>query len=184
MDSLHLKQAVSACKRGGIIAYPTEAVFGLGCLPMDKQAVDKILKLKKRSVEKGLILVAADIQQLANYVDFENVNNVEPIHDSWPGPTTWLVPAKAETPAWLTGMHETLAVRVSANECIKELCKDLGPIVSTSANPQGLSPAKSSEKVKDYFPTEIDYIIPAEITGHSNPTEIRDALSGNIIRAG
>lgn len=182
MNPLYLKQAIEACESGGVIAYPTEAVFGLGCLPMNEASVNRILDLKQRSVDKGLILVAANIQQLEDYVDFEKLANPESIFKSWPGPVTWLIPAKPDTPPWLTGEHSTLAVRVTAHTLVIELCKRLGPIVSTSANPQGSEPARSSEAVEAYFKRELDYIIPAKITEKSNPTEIRDGLSGDIIR--
>ncbi len=183
MNSLYLKQAIHICEMGGIIAYPTEAVFGLGCLPLDEQAVRRILKLKHRSERKGLILVAASIEQLDMFVDFSKVKNLQTIRDSWPGSVTWLVPAKETTPYWLTGDHKTLAVRVSSNPVVRALCEELGPIISTSANPQAASPAKSSQQVYSYFKTGIDYIIPANITNILEPTEIRDAQTGNIIRS-
>jgi L-threonylcarbamoyladenylate synthase len=183
MNSQHLKQAIHICQRGGIIAYPTEAVFGLGCLPLNENSVQRILKLKQRSVRKGLILVAASIEQLERFVDFSKVKDSQTIHDSWPGSVTWLVPARDTTPYWLTGDHKTLAVRVSAHSVVRALCEALGPIVSTSANPQAASPAKSSQQVSSYFKTGIDYIISANITNILEPTEIRDAQTGNIIRS-
>jgi L-threonylcarbamoyladenylate synthase len=182
MNSLHLKQAIQTCEAGGVIAYPTEAVFGLGCLPMNQHSVDRILKLKHRSIDKGLILVAAHIEQLDEYVSFEKLTNLEQIHASWPGPVTWLVPSKAKTPSWLTGAHNTLAVRVSAHPLVHALCSALGPIVSTSANPAGAKPATTSQRVRAYFGDNIDYIVPAIITNRMNPTEIRDAQTGDIVR--
>jgi L-threonylcarbamoyladenylate synthase len=183
MNPLHLKRAIHHCKKGGVIAYPTEAVFGLGCLPLLEQSVDRILKLKDRSVDKGLILVAANIEQLNEFVDFSKIENTQVIYDSWPGPVTWLIPSNQNTPAWLTGSHKTLAVRVSSHPIIQALCKELGPIVSTSANPSSAEPAKTSNEVRVYFQTGVDYVIPANISNNLTPTEIRDALSGNIIRS-
>ena len=183
MNSLHLKRAIAICKEGGVIAYPTEAVFGLGCLPLNENSVNKILKLKDRPVEKGLILVAFNIEQLQPFVDFSKVeNNIENITKSWPGPITWLIPAKPETPTWLTGQHKTLAVRVSAQPLVRDLCEKIGPIVSTSANPSSAEPAKSSEKVREYFQNRVDYVIPANISNNLSPTEIRDGQTGNILR--
>jgi len=184
MNSLHLKRAIHICEMGGIIAYPTEAVFGLGCLPLHEQSVHRILKLKKRPVSKGLILVAASIEQLDPFVDFSKVKNLEVIQNSWPGPVTWIVPAKQTTPFWLTGDHKTLAVRVSSHSIVRSLCEKLGPIVSTSANPQAAEPAKTSQEVRSYFHTDVDYVIPASISNTMKPTEIRDANSGDIIRSG
>lgn len=182
MNSLHLKRAIHICKEGGVIAYPTEAVFGLGCLPLNEPAVYRILKLKDRPVSKGLILVAAHIDQLNTFVDFSKVKNVDDIYNSWPGPITWVVPARPTTPSWLTGDHETLAVRVSSHPIVRSLCEELGPIVSTSANPQAAEPAKTNQEVRSYFQTEVDYVIPANITNTLRPTEIRDARTGDIIR--
>ncbi len=184
MNSLHLKRATHICEMGGIIAYPTEAVFGLGCLPLLEQSVYRILKLKKRPVSKGLILVAANIEQLNVFVDFSKVNNSQAIKNSWPGPVTWIIPAKPTTPSWLTGEHQTLAVRVSSHAVVRAICEKIGPIVSTSANPQAAEPAKTSQEVRSYFQTEVDYVIPARIANTMKPTEIRDAQSGDIIRSG
>ena len=184
MNSLHLKRAVHTCKTGGIIAYPTEAVFGLGCLPLYEHSVRRILKLKHRSVRKGLILVAASIKQLEMFVDFSKVKNLQTICNSWPGSVTWLVSARQSTPYWLTGTHKTLAVRVSSSPLVRALCEECGPIVSTSANPKSGNPAKSSVQVHSYFQTEVDYVIPANITNLMKPTEIIDAQTGNIVRIG
>lgn len=167
---------------GGVLAYPTEAVFGLGCLPFDEQAVRRILKLKQRSVHKGLILLAANIEQFSMFVDFSKVKNLQHIHDSWPGPVTWLVSARYQVPYWLTGCHNTLAVRVSSCPTVQSLCEELGPIVSTSANPQSFEPAKSDQQVFRYFHDEINYVMPANIVNTLKPTEIRDAQTGDIVR--
>ena len=182
MNSLHLKRAVQICESGGVIAYPTEAVFGLGCLPLNEQAVERILSLKQRSVSKGLILVAATIKQLESYVNFSEIKNLQSIYDRWPGPVTWIIPAKPIVPTWLTGEHETLAVRVSSHPIVNALCSELGPIVSTSANPSSANPAKTNQQVRTYFGRHVDYVIPANITNLMNPSEIRDGLTGNIVR--
>ena len=119
------------------------------------------------------------------YVDFDKVPRLrlESIEKSWPGPVTWLIPAKKYTPYWLTGDHDTLAVRVSAHPLIKALCDCLGPIVSTSANLHGSSSARSTQRVRAYFRDNVDYIFPGNISKKRNPTEIRDGLSGKIVRA-
>lgn len=182
MNSSHLEQAINTANNGGVIAYPTEAVFGLGCLPLRKDSVNKILELKQRPVEKGLILVASSLEQLEDFVCFDNLPLMDKIRESWPGPITWLIPARKSTPDWLTGKHDTLAVRLSAHSVINALCQKLGPLVSTSANPAGAPPAINSQEVLTYFETGIDYVIPGKIENNMNPTEIRDAQNGNIIR--
>ena len=182
MNKLHVQKAIAVCKVGGVIAYPTEAVFGLGCVPTNKHSVHRILKLKRRSIRKGLILIAGEISQLEEFVDFSKIINVQAVFHSWPGPVTWLIPARRMTPVWLKGEHRTLAVRVSSCNLIKSLCSELGPIVSTSANTHNAAPAKSFQRVRTYFPKGIDYVIPAKIANNDNPSEIRDAQTGNILR--
>jgi len=183
MNKLHMQKAISTCRAGGVIAYPTEAVFGLGCIPIYEHSVRRIIRLKRRSIRKGLILVASETEQLEEFVDFSKIKNLKTVFDSWPGPITWLIPSRQTTPFWLTGEHKTLAVRVSSHNLIKSLCADLGPIVSTSANPNNARPARSSQRVRSYFHQKIDYVIPAKIVNNKNPTEIRDAQTGNILRS-
>lgn len=182
MNSLHIKRAIQICEKGGVIAYPTEAVFGLGCLPLNEKSVHKILELKDRSIKKGLILVSANIKQLEEFVDFSMIEDTEPIYSSWPGPVTWIVPVLENIPEWLTGEHDSLAVRVSSNPVVQSLCEQLGPIVSTSANPESLEPAKTNQQVRMYFGEAVDYVIPANISNTLKPTEIRHAQTGKIIR--
>jgi L-threonylcarbamoyladenylate synthase len=182
LNDWHLKLASRSLRRGGVIAYPTEAVFGLGCLPLDYDAVSRILKLKRRAMSKGLIVVAADYRQLHSYVEFPDQDVFERILASWPGPVTWLIPAKKYTPVWLTGSHRTLAVRVSSHPLVRAICSIAGPLVSTSANPGGCLPAKTPARVRSYFRSEIDYILPGSPGPQQNPTEIRVASTGDVVR--
>lgn len=169
---------------GGIIAYPTEAVYGLGCLPDKRDAVYRLLLFKKRSISKGLILVAAFPEQLEKYVCYPGATVRERVLASWPGPVTWLLPAKRETPAWIKGSHTTVAVRVSGHPVVRALCREVGALVSTSANPGHKSPARTLRKVVEYFGHTLDYIVPGMVGGLTGPTEIRNAVSGEIIRPG
>ena len=181
-ESLELQPAINACLQGGVIAYPTESVFGLGCLPNNQNAVEKILAFKNRSADKGLICIAAEISQLDSMVDFSAIPNVDSIFSTWPGPVTWLIPALSSTPKWLTGVHDTLAVRVSADPIVRSLCLEVGPLVSTSANPEGMPPAYDSAQVRKYFKEKLDFIIEASLSTDNQPTEIRHGVTGEIIR--
>ena len=107
MTPWRLRQAVRALRHGGIIAYPTEAVYGLGCDPLNAAAVLRLLALKNRPMDKGLILIASDFQHLAPFVHAPDPDIMRRISATWPGPVTWLLPAKAETPTWLRGAHDT-----------------------------------------------------------------------------
>lgn len=183
MNDAIFKAAVNSLKQGGILAYPTEAVYGLGCDPDNKAAVMKILTLKQRPVEKGLILIAADIEQLYRYLEPAALQQNPAILKSWPGPNTWLIPCKPTTPVWLTGTHKTLAVRVTAHPLVARLCRAFGkPLVSTSANTSGSEPARSADELKARFNAPLDFIIQGETSGAAQVSRIRDALTGDFIR--
>ncbi len=185
MTPFHLREAVRALHNGGIIAYPTEAVYGLGCDPLDADTVLRLLALKRRPVEKGLILVAADFSQLQPYLLPLAAPLAQQVAADWPGPVTWLLPARPDVPRWLRGAHDTLAVRVSAHPEVAALCRAFGgPIVSTSANPATLPPARNALTVQRMFGGGVDFILHAPLGGLERPTQIRDGRSGRIIRAG
>ena len=183
MKSWRFHNALGALQDGGVIAYPTEAVIGLGCDPWDKAAVEKVLWLKRRPVDKGLIVIAADTGQLLDLVDFSRIPEPARVTASWPGPVTWLAPACPDTPCWLTGRHDTLAVRVSAHPGVRELCDRAGPLVSTSANPSGCLPARSVRRARAYFGLDVDCYVPGNVGAEARPSVIRDARSGRVVRA-
>lgn len=187
LSELTLKQlaeARSVLLAGGLIAYPTEAVFGLGCDPDNPQAVVRLLALKQRPVEKGLILVAANYQQLLPYVDDQALpaDRRQTIFASWPGPVTWVMPARSSVPNWLTGDFDAIAVRVSAHPDVAALCLAFGkPLVSTSANLSGYPPARDVDEVRLQFGERV-HIVYGHTQGRSSPSTIRDALSGHLYR--
>ncbi len=170
---------------GGVIAYPTEAVYGLGCDPLNGHAVHRLLALKRRPVKKGLILIAAHADQLTPYVESLPAAQRAAIEASWPGPVTWLLPAREGCPAWLRGEHETIAVRVTDHPLVAALCHAYGgALVSTSANRAGQPPARSALGVRRIFRFGVDFILHGETGALARPTEIRDACSGRVIRQG
>ncbi|HET9679570.1 MAG TPA: L-threonylcarbamoyladenylate synthase [Gammaproteobacteria bacterium] len=177
-----ISTAHKVIRNGGVIAYPTEAVYGLGCDPWNESAVHKILGLKQRDINQGLIVIAADFAQLEPLLKPLPENIRQHVFATWPGPVTWLIPASDACPRWLTGEHATLAVRVSAHPLVQTLCQQTGPLVSTSANPHGQPPARDAQTVRRYFADRIDYIVEGEVGGSEKPSEIRDAVSGAIIR--
>ena len=144
MKSWHINYARRVLENGGVIAYPTEAVMGLGCNPWNEDAVAKVLRLKRRPAGKGLIVVASNMGQLSAVVDFSKVTRQEEITGSWPGPVTWLVPAGSATPPWLTGQYETLAVRVSAHPVVRQLCDKAGLLVLNQRQPVRLHPGQDA----------------------------------------
>lgn len=183
---ISLMQAVALLKTGGIIAYPTESVFGLGCDPDNEQAVQAILTIKQRPIEKGLILIADNYQQLLPYIDDNQLTQAQKAlaFATWPGPFTWLMPKKSSTPYFLTGQFDTIAVRVSAHPLVKQLCQAYGKaIVSTSANRSGQPATKTAEEVYAQLSSHIA-IIDGPVGNSLKPSEIRDIFTGELIRAG
>lgn len=179
-----INQAVKLLQQGNIIAYPTEAVYGLGCDPDNLEAVSKLLQLKQRPKNKGLILVAAEYAQLMPYLQPLANDIREKIFASWPGPVTWLIPVKPQVSELLCGEHSSLAVRVSAHPVVRELCLQFGKaLVSTSANLAGHEPARTATEVQQQFGDKIACIVDGETNPDAKPSEIRDAITNKIIRA-
>ena len=135
MNRLAIRRAARIVRGGGVIAYPTEAVFGLGCLPRERAAVGRVLAIKRRSWRKGLILIGADLAQLERYVVLPAEPRRSQVLATWPGPYTWVLDARADAPRWITGGRSSVAVRVTAHPVARELCLAVGEaLVSTSAN--------------------------------------------------
>jgi L-threonylcarbamoyladenylate synthase len=178
-----MRLAARIIHRGGVIAYPTEGVFGLGCDPLQQMAIERILKFKRRSVTKGLILIAADFAQLQPYLLPLTAQIRARLEATWPGPVTWLLPARSDVPRWLRGWHDTLAVRVTAHPVAASLCRRVGyAIVSTSANRAARPPARTVLQARKYVGSYIDYILPGEIGKRVGPSEIIDGRTGQRIR--
>lgn len=182
-EDAQLDEAAKILKQGGVIAYPTEAVYGLGCDPANITAIIRILTLKQRDKEKGLILVAANFEQLKPYLLPVTQEIENKLLASWPGPVTWLIPAKETTSAYIKGRFATIAVRVSNHPVVKSLCEKFGgAIISTSANIATQEAARTAKQVKDIFPDSLDMIVSGETDINANPSEIRDALTDTVIR--
>ncbi len=179
----HLRQAARYFWLGGLIAYPTEAVYGLGCNPLDGDAVQHLLKLKQRPIEKGLILIASDFNQLRPFVIEPAAEIMLPVLASWPGPATWLLPAAPELPRWLTGRHNSIAVRVTAHPLAAKLCHACkSPLISTSANLSGQQPVRNTLALHNQLNGQVDFILNGKVGRLKQPTPIRDAMSGAFIR--
>jgi L-threonylcarbamoyladenylate synthase len=178
-----LRLAGRALRAGGIVAYPTEAVYGLGCDPLRADAVARLIALKARPPAKGLILIGAEFAQLAPFVKAPGNATMRRVMASWPGPHTWVFDAAPDVPRWLTGGRGTIAVRVTAHPAAAALCRAFGgAMTSTSANRAGLPPARSPLSVRRQIPRGIDVILHAELGGLARPTTIQDARSGHLLR--
>jgi L-threonylcarbamoyladenylate synthase len=182
---LDTSSAVEQLRKGNIIAYPTEAVYGLGCDPHNESAIRKLLDLKARSESAGFVLIASDFEQLNPWVDDVEPELITKARQSWPGPVTWLFPRAPQVGNMVAGDHTTIAVRITAHEPSRALCKAFGSaLISSSANTHASEPARSAEQVEDYFGNQLGGILAGPLGEPGRPSEIRDLLSGNIIRHG
>ena len=183
-------QAQLTLAEGGVIAYPTEAVYGYGCDPFNESAVVRLLDIKARPWQKGLILIAANMAQLAPLLAPLTVHQQQQLRDSWPGPVTWLIPDPGHwVPQWVKGEHDAVAVRVCGHPLARRLCEQWGgPIVSTSANRSGETPCYSELPLRlrlQRLPLccQPDVIVGGATLGLQNPSVICDLSTGKIIRA-
>lgn len=175
---------VTAFNEGEVFVYPTEAVMGIGCDPDNPAAVERILSLKSRPVEKGVILIASNYSQLLPYVNDNAIpmDRRTEIFSSWPGPVTWLLPKSARAPDWITGGQPKIAVRVTSHPVVRALCDKVDkPLVSTSANPSGESPAVTLAQAKSYFGESVHYI-EGDLGQQAKPSTIKDCDTGRTIR--
>lgn len=184
METGDVSQAIPHLQAGRVIAYPTEAVWGIGCDPDNESAVHDILRIKQRPVDKGLLLVAADTEQLAALLAGLPEEKIRMLNESWPGPVTWLIPDPGNLfPDWVKGKHSSIAIRVSAHPLVHALCKAFGkPIVSTSANLAGEPEIKSRSILVNEFASSIHFIVDGELGDASAPSTIKDLMTGQVIR--
>ena len=184
LPELSTEGAVDALVAGEVIAWPTEAVWGLGCDPMNSTAVKKLLKIKNRRADQGLILIAADFEQVQHLLAPVTVCEMGRALGSWPGPVSWLFPVRKDTPTWLSGQHQTLAVRVTDHPLTRRLCRVFGgPLVSTSANPSALPAATNLRQVKKYFAgSGLAGYLNGELGIQQRVSEIRDLATDELIR--
>ena len=182
MASQIIRRAGRVVRGGGVIAYPTEGVYGLGCLPDDFEAVARILTMKERDPGMGLVLIVSDIDQLAGWIDapLEKLD----LESSLENPVTWILPATGEVPWWIRGEHSGLAVRKTAHPVARSLCQETeSALVSTSANVSGRPPARNPYVLRRNFGALVDYIVPGACGPASGPSEIRVLETGKVLRA-
>ena len=185
MNKFAIHKAANILHQGGLIAYPTEAVFGLGCDPLNVNALQKLLQVKNRSASKGLILVAANFIQLEPFLDDIDTQTFDRVMSDWPGPVTWLLPANIHAPKILRGKFHLQAVRISAHPVVQALCESFGSaIVSTSANFSSRPPARTALGAQLRFREKIDYVVHEKVGELKQPSEIRNGITGEIVRPG
>lgn len=185
ISQFRLRRAADVLLAGGVVCHPTEAVWGLACLPGDAAAVARICELKQRDPAKGLLIVADSVARIAPLLSSLPEERKQALLQSWPGPVSWVIPDREFVPEWVRGRFDSVAVRVSDHPLTGALCRAIGScLVSTSANPAGLEPARSQSQAQRYFATAVDYYLPGRLGGRLQPSCIRDALTGDILRPG
>ena len=178
-----MQQAVATLKRGGVIAYPTEHCFGLGCDPKNRAAIERVLKIKQRSAEQGLILIASSTAQVELVAELQAAARLTQILESWPGPVSWLLTARENVSELVRGRHTTVAMRVTAHPVALLLCELFGgAIISTSANRHAESALLTAHAVAHEMGGELDYILAADVGGAAQASQIRDGATGAILR--
>ena len=169
-------------RRGGLIAYPTESCYGLGCDPGNRTAVQRLLKLKQRPQHKGLILIAESYRQVARYLQPLTPPQQQQLHEAGAQAITYLMPARHSTPRWLRGAHDTLAVRLTAHPSAMRLCRSIdSALVSTSANRSGQRPAKTYAQCQRLFGRKV-WVLPGRVGKRKKPSTIRAWADGQVIR--
>ncbi len=178
-----ITMATHAVANHGVIAYPTETVFGLGCNPNSLKAIKQLLTLKPRALNKGFIILVAHSIQLINWLEPDSLIWLDNQRVDQSQPTTWVIPCKSVVPNWITGQKQTIAVRITSHPLARELCMRTGPLISTSANKQGKSPVYSISQLQLMFKNQLDWVLPGQFNKNSKSSRIVDAVSGKILRA-
>jgi L-threonylcarbamoyladenylate synthase len=184
-ESWHIREAVRRITSGGIIAYPTETLYGLGCDPFNGPAVLRLLALKQRAIDQGLILIGSHFNQFEPLL--APLTPATSKRVMYPGrrPVTWVLPCLPDVPYWLRGRHHSLAVRITTHPIAASLCDRLGgPLVSTSANIHGRRPATGPLSVHKAFHEQLDYVLHDPAGAANRPSQIRDGITGAILRPG
>lgn len=179
--SIPIQRAARIVRAGGVIAYPTEGVFGLGCDPSDGEAVARILAIKRRDPAMGLVIIAATPQQLEGWIDRESIDTAEALQRG--DGITWIAPADTGVPYWIRGDHDGVAVRITTHPIAAALCTAADTtLVSTSANVHGRLPTRSRFVLRRNFGDLVDYIVPGDCGDAEGPSEIRVLGSGRVVR--
>ncbi len=168
----------------GVIAYPTEAVYGFGCSPESEIGLSRILSIKQRDWRKGMILVASHIDQVIPYISAAGLDFVDCLLETRDYPVTWLLPVEPQVSPLLRGTHPKIAIRISSHPTVKALCETANSaIVSTSANRAGQPPLVSAHQVRCQFQDDLDQVVAGNVGGFSKPSAIIDAETQTMIRA-
>jgi len=176
-----IRHAAHIIRHGGVIAYPTDTIYGLGCDPYDPDAVEKINRIKQRPLNKQFILLAGHLDQIKSLIRI--TAEQEKIISQNDEPTSWIIEATSEAPPWLTDKKNTLTIRICKQSDVKKLCHALGhAIISTSANISGKRPAKNALELHKYFQHSVDKILLSDKQHAGKASKIIRLCDNYIIR--
>lgn len=176
-----IRHAAHIINHGGIIAYPTETVYGLGCDIYNPDAIEKINIIKQRPLNKQFIILVGEIAQIRSLIE---INDKEKsIIENTTEPTSWVIKASPLAPEWLTDDRNMLTIRISQNSLVKKLCHILGHgIISTSANISGKKPARTSLDLHNAFHDKVDKILVSNQKTFNKPSKIIRLCDNYVIR--
>ena len=181
-----LSKAVAALAGGGLVACPTEGVYGLSCDPRFDSALERLVRLKRRQLAAGFILIAADEEQLLPWILWSSsidASRAAKIRASWPGPVTWVMPARPGSSKFVTGGRDSIAVRVTAHPRASELCRLYGAaLISTSANLSGGEACVNAAQTRKLFSPQLNGVLEGAVGGLEGPTPLYNALDGTRLR--
>ena len=182
IEDFHLRRAVRLLRRGAVVAHATEGVWGLACDPFDRSAVARILALKGRRPDKGLILIGADADRFGPELESLAAADRHRVEATWPGAVSWILPSR-RFPIWISGpSSQEIAVRVPGHPQARALCAGFGgPLVSTSANPSGHPPTANVLRCRRWFQGAVDFVVPGRTSSRQGPSELR-TLAGERLR--
>ena len=176
-----IRHAAHVINSGGIIAYPTDTIYGLGCDPYDADAVARLSDIKSRSALKQFILLAGHIEQIKAFVDLTEDQQQKITQNK--EATSWVIKANKHTPAWLLNKDKTVTIRLSKHSDVKKLCHILGhAIISTSANLSGQRPARNALELHQRFHSSIDKIMASNEKLTARPSKVIRLCDNHILR--
>ena len=176
-----IRHAAHIIRQGGIIAYPTDTVYGLGCDPFNPNAVAQLNNIKQRKSDKQFILLASDIEQIKPlaFITEQQQSSIMQQQE----PTSWIAEAKPSAPVWLCSDEHTVTFRISQHSEAQHLCHTLGhAIISTSANLSKKSPAKNALELHKHFHFSLDKILASNQKLNAKPSKIIRLCDNHIIR--
>ena len=184
MSTWAIKRLSKAIMQGAVVAYPSDTIWGFGCHPLHITAVNRILQVKNRSADKGLILLSSSLEYCLPYIA-KHLSDVQldRLKQDYERPTTWLTPAAEDCPVWLRGRYTTIAIRITQHPLIQSICTQIqAPLVSTSANRQGRPPVRNALQAQRQFSRHMDFIVHGYEAGTQQASRIQSLLTGCTIR--